>query len=164
MGAIMSLGKGATISFSNKFKIATKGLTNSELVGVDQALLSILHTQYFIKAQGYSTKQNILFQDSQSTMCLEVNGSFSSSKCTKHIKCRYFFIQDKINNGDLEVVYCPTKIMWANILTKPKQGGTFRLDCSILMNVPINYNYNIEHRLTNPLLLPKDKNSYLINN
>jgi hypothetical protein len=92
MGAIMSLGKVATISFSNKLKIATKSLTESELVGMDQALSSILHTQYFIKAQGYSIEQNILFQDNQSTMRLEVNGSFSSSKRTKHIKCRYFFI------------------------------------------------------------------------
>jgi hypothetical protein len=125
MGAIMSLGKGATISFSNKLKIATKSLTESELVGADQALLSILHTQYFIKAQGYSIKKNILFQDNQSTIRLEVNGSFSSSKHTKHIKCRYVFIRDKINNGNLKVVYCPTKIMWADILTIPKQGGLF---------------------------------------
>jgi hypothetical protein len=50
MGAIMSLGKGATISFSNKLKVAMKSLTESELVGADQALLSILHTQYFIEA------------------------------------------------------------------------------------------------------------------
>ncbi len=44
MGAMMSLGIGATISFSNKLKIATKSSTKSELVGADQALLSIIHT------------------------------------------------------------------------------------------------------------------------
>jgi hypothetical protein len=90
MGTMMSLGKGATISFSNKLKIATKSFTKSELVGTDQALLSILHTRYFIEAQGYSVEQNNLFQDDQSTMRLKINGSFSSSKQTKHIKCRYF--------------------------------------------------------------------------
>ncbi len=97
-------------------------------------------------------------------MHLEVNDSFPSSKRTKHIKCRYFFIRDKINNGDLEVVYCPAKIMWANVRTKPKRGSPFRLDRSILMNVPINYDDNVKHRLTNPLLPPKAKRSYLINN
>jgi hypothetical protein len=80
MGAMMSLGKGATISFSNKLKNATKSSTKSKLLGADQALLSILHTYYFIEAQGYSVEQNILFQDNQSTMCLKVNSSFSSSK------------------------------------------------------------------------------------
>ena len=44
----------------------------SGLVGADQAISFILHTIYFIEAQGYSVKQNILFQDSQSTMQLEV--------------------------------------------------------------------------------------------
>jgi hypothetical protein len=33
MGAMMSLGKGATISFVNKLKIATKSSTKFELVG-----------------------------------------------------------------------------------------------------------------------------------
>jgi hypothetical protein len=95
-GAMMSRGKGATISFSNKQKINTKSSTEWELVGSNHTLSSILHTQHFIEAQGYSVKQNLLFQDNQSPMCLEVNGLFSSSKCTKHIKCRYFFIRDKI--------------------------------------------------------------------
>jgi hypothetical protein len=84
---MISIGKGATISFSNKQKINTKSSTESGLVGANQALSSILHTQHFIEAQGYSVKQNLLFQDNQSTMHLEVNGSLSSSKRTKHIKC-----------------------------------------------------------------------------
>jgi len=79
----LSLGKGATISFSHKHKINTKSSTESKLVGADQALPSILHTQNFIKAQGYSVKHNILFQDNQSTMQLEVNGPVSSFKQKK---------------------------------------------------------------------------------
>ncbi len=82
----MSIGKGAAIKFSNKQKNNTKSSMELELIGADQALSSILHTQHFIEAQGYSVKENLLFQDNQSTMCLEVNGSFSSSKHTKHIK------------------------------------------------------------------------------
>ncbi len=81
----MSLSKGAAISFSNKNRINSKSSTKSKLIGADQALSSIFHTRYFIKAQGYSIKQNILFQDNQSTMRLEVNGSFLSSKRTKQI-------------------------------------------------------------------------------
>jgi hypothetical protein len=104
-GAMMSLEKGAVISFSNKQKINSKSSTESELIGADQAFSLILHTRYFIKAQGYLVKQNILFQDNQLMMQLEVNGSFSSSKCTKHIKCRSFFIHDKIEDRDLAVQY-----------------------------------------------------------
>jgi hypothetical protein len=51
-GAMMSIGKGVAISFSNEQKINTKSSTESELVGANQALSSILHTQHFIEAQG----------------------------------------------------------------------------------------------------------------
>jgi hypothetical protein len=126
-GAMMSLGKGTVISFLNTHKINSNSSTESELIGADQALSSILHTRYFIEAQGYSVEQNILFQDNQLMMRLEVNGSFSSSKCTKHIKCRYFFIRDKIKDGDLAVQYFPTEIMWADVLTnhQTKTGRIF---------------------------------------
>jgi hypothetical protein len=156
-GAMMSLGKGAVTSFSNKPKINSKSSTEFELIGADQALSSILHTRYFIEAQGYLVEQNILFQDNQWTMRLEVNGSFSSSKRTKHIKCRYFFIRNKIKDGDLAAQYCPTEITWADVLTKPKQGGPFCLNRSHLMNIPINYNYDIERLKTHPLLLPSEE-------
>ena len=47
--------------------------------------------------------------------------------------------------------------MWADVLTKPKQGGPFRLDRSHLMNVPINYDDDAERLKTHPLLLPLDE-------
>ncbi len=43
-GAMMFMGKGAAISFSNKHKLNTKNSSESELVSADQALSSILHT------------------------------------------------------------------------------------------------------------------------
>jgi len=162
-GAMMSMGKGAAISFSNKHKINTKSSSESKLVSADQFLPSILHTGYFIEAQCYSFKQIILFQDNQSTMRLEVNSSFSSSKQTKHIKCRYYFICDKVAVNDLKIMYCPTEIMWADVLTKPKQGAPFRLDRSHLMNIPINYDDDVERSKTHPLLLPKDERNAQMN-
>ncbi len=35
-------------------------------------------------------------------------------------------------------------MMWANVLTKPKQGRPFCLNRSYLMNIPINYDHNVE--------------------
>ncbi len=35
-------------------------------------------------------------------------------------------------------------MMWANVLTKPKQGGPFRFERSHLMNIPINYDDDVE--------------------
>jgi hypothetical protein len=47
--------------------------------------------------------------------------------------------------------------MWADVLTKPTQGGPFRLDRSHLMNFPINYDDDVERTKTHPLLLPQDE-------
>ena len=45
--------------------------------------------------------------------------------------------------------------MWCDILNKPKQGASYRLDRSHLMNVPIEYDDDVERRLTHPALLDK---------
>ncbi len=90
-------------------------------------------------------------------MRLALNGSMYSSSCTKHIKVRYYFVKDKVEEGEVDIRYCPTKQMWSDILNKPKQGAPFIKDRAMLMNVPINYDDRVEYLKTNPGLLPKDK-------
>ena len=58
---------------------------------------------------------------------LEKNGSLSSSQKTCHINVRYFSIKDKVDSGDIEVIYCPTGDMLADFFTKPLQGKQFEL-------------------------------------
>jgi hypothetical protein len=87
---MMSLGQGATIGFSRKQKLNVRSSCEGELVGVDDAMAWILWCKYFIEEQGYTVKQNILYQDNKSTILLATNRRWSSSKRTKHIKSRYF--------------------------------------------------------------------------
>eukprot|EP00804_Cyclotella_cryptica_P010749 CCRYP_005527-RA/>CCRYP_005527-RA protein AED:0.26 eAED:0.17 QI:0/0/0/1/1/1/3/0/840 len=98
-GAMMSLGKGAVMSFSRKQKLNRRSSSEGELVGIDDALPWILWCRYFIEAQGYTVEQNILCQDNKSRIQLAKDGQWSSSKQTKHIKSRYFFIKDKEDKG-----------------------------------------------------------------
>ena len=48
-----------------------------------------------------------------------------SSKRTKHIKSRYFFIKDCVDRREVSVEYQPTDKMYSDVLTKPKQGKAF---------------------------------------
>jgi hypothetical protein len=77
-------------------------------------------------AQGYQVQDNILFQDNKSAILLEKNGKALSSKRTKHINIRYFFITDRVNKGDVSLVWCPTGDMIGDFMTKPLQGALFR--------------------------------------
>ena len=61
---------------------------------------------------------------------MERNGRMSSSKRTKHIKSKYFFVKDKVEDDEVVIEYCPTDQMWSDGNTKPKQGTPFRRDRS----------------------------------
>ncbi len=122
----LTMGKGFPIVSSTKQKLNTCSSTESELVGVDDMLPSILWTRYFLKAQGYGVSDNVIVQDNQSTMLLERNGKASSCKRTKHINVRYFFITDRISKGEVRVEWCPTTPR-INVqeVQRSNHGGTF---------------------------------------
>ena len=82
-------------------------------------------------------KRARIYQDNKSTILLENNGKFSSSKRTKHIKHKYFFVTDKIEEDEVAIEYKPTGEMWTDVNTKPKQGKGFRVDRSLMMNCPV---------------------------
>ena len=135
MGATMSLGKGAVYSFSMKQRINTCSSTKAELVGVNDAMSLVLWTRHFLEAQGFSVKDNVIFQDNESTMLLAHNGHLSSMKNTQHIDIQYYFITDHIKNGCVRVAHCPTTRMIADCLTKPLQGVKFCEFHNHLLNI-----------------------------
>jgi hypothetical protein len=132
-GGGLTMGRGFPIVSSTKQKLNTRSSTESELVGVDDMMPSILWTRYFLKGQGYKVSDNIIFQDNKSTMLLERNGKTSSSKRTKHINVRYYFITDRIAKGEVRVEWCPTKDMIADFMTKPLQGSLFKKFRDVIM-------------------------------
>jgi hypothetical protein len=127
-------------SSSNKQKVNTNSLTETELVGVHDKSGDILFTHHFLKAQGYTINENVIFHDNMSTLSFKKNGRTSSSKHTKHIKAKYFFIQHYHQTKEINLRYCPTDNMWADVLTKPLQGSKFQQMCAILMNYSVDYN------------------------
>jgi hypothetical protein len=120
------MGRGFPIVSSTKQKLNTQSSTETEIVGADDFMPAIFWTYYFIKAQGYDIKDNVLFQDNKSSILLENNGKASRSKRTKHINIRYFFITDRIIKEEVSVVWFPTGDMIGDYATKPLQGALFR--------------------------------------
>jgi hypothetical protein len=85
----LSLKRGLTIASSTTQKFNTRSSTETEIVGADDFMPAICWMSYFMKAQGYGVKDNVLFQDNKSSILLGNNGKDSSSKRTKHINIRY---------------------------------------------------------------------------
>ena len=122
-GGGLTLGTGFGITSSKKQKLNTRSSTEAELVGADDMVNAILWTKLFMEAQGYNIQDNILYQDNKSTILLLENGKRSSSKRTRAINIRYFFLTDQIEKGNVRVEYCPTKEMWADYMAKPLSGA-----------------------------------------
>jgi hypothetical protein len=67
----------------------------------------------------------VVYQDNKSAILLEKNGKRSSSKRTRAINIRYFFVTDQVEKKTLRVEYCPTGEMVSDFMTKPLQGLLF---------------------------------------
>jgi hypothetical protein len=133
---MMSMGSGAIVGVSKKQKLNTKSSTECELVGVDDVMPQVLWTRYFIEAQGYKVSEAVVYQDNQSAILLEKNGKESSGKKTKHIRVRYFFVKDRISQGDITVKHCPSEKMWGDHFSKPTQGQAYRKMRARVQGVP----------------------------
>ena len=134
-GATLSFGKGSVYSMSSKQKLNTRSSTKAELLGINDVLSMILWTRLFLEAQGYQVTDNVLHQDNESTIKLAKNGRRSSSKQTRHIEVRYYFITDHIDRDRVRVSYCPTGDMLADYFSKPLQGSLFRKFRDLILNV-----------------------------
>jgi KUP system potassium uptake protein len=132
-GGVVSFGRGAIMSKSSKQKLNTKSSTEAELVGASDYLPYPIWMKKFLEAQGYVLKENVFFQDNQSTIRFEKNGRKSCGPNSRHIDIRYFFIKDRLGLEDVDVRYCPTEQMLADFFTKPLQGNLFRKFREVIM-------------------------------
>ncbi len=67
-----------------------------------------------------------LKQDNKSAICMVEKGKSTSPSRTRHVAIRYFFVKDRMENGEVEIAHLPTELMVADFFTKPLQGELFR--------------------------------------
>jgi len=131
-GGCISLGRGTLMNRSEKQKLNTKSTTESEVVGCSDMTPDSIWTKNFLKHQGYDLDIEIN-QDNTSSIHLEKNGVASAGRKSKHIDIRYFWLKDRIEKGEIKIVYCPTELMIADFFTKPLQGGLFKRLKEVIM-------------------------------
>ena len=120
------MGRGFPTVSSTKQNLNMKSSTETEIVGVDDFMSAIYWTQYLISAQGYNVKDICLHQDNKSSIILDKNGKALISKRKNHINIWYFFITDRVNNGEVSVVWCNIGDMIGDYMAKPLQVDIFR--------------------------------------
>ena len=125
-GGSFTMGKGSFFTVSSKQKVNSKSSTEAELVAVDDCIGHVLRIRHFLLAQGYGAAETItILQDNQSAMLLEQNGILSSTKRTKHINVRYYFVKSKIDAKEILLKWCSSEKLVGDFFSKPLTGQLF---------------------------------------
>jgi len=146
MGGTMSMGKGSVYSTATKQKLVARSSTESEVIGVHDVLPQLIWTTHFLKGQGVKVNESVQYQDKMSSMLLEKNGRASSSKRTRHMNIRFFFIKDQVESKEVCIEYYPTGEMLADFFTKPLQGKQFYKLQDQVMNIDPDSKYHSDNR------------------
>jgi hypothetical protein len=133
-GMIITLGTGSVECQSTKQKMVVKSSCHAELVAVTDKVGWATYCREFLEHQGPGyVHSTILYQDNQSTIKLIENGPGSIGPGSKHISIRDFWFRDYVKSGHVQVQYVPTRLMRADILTKPITGELFVLQRALLL-------------------------------
>jgi hypothetical protein len=134
MGRVVSFGREVIMSKSWKQKLNTKSSTEAKLVGASDYLPYPIYGKKFLEAQSHILKENVFYQDNQSTIRFEKNGRKSCGPNSRHIDIRYFFIKDRLGVENVSVHYCPTEQILADFFRKPLQRSSlFRKFHEVIM-------------------------------
>ncbi len=125
-GACITIGSSGPIcTESVRQSIVTKSSTEAELVAMSDSANQLIHVRNLLIAQGHPQSPATIYQDNMSCMSLIDRGK-PTSKRSRHIAIRYFWIHERAELGEVRLVHRPTEIMGpANVLTKPTQGAQF---------------------------------------
>ena len=127
-GLFLTLGSGGYNVKSSKQKMVAKSSTEAELIAISDALPILIWQREIMVEQDMlpPTIPVTIFEDNQSTIALIRRGR-PVAESTRHINIRYFFVSDRCNLKEVQVVYIPTGEQIADYFTKPLVGKTFYL-------------------------------------
>jgi hypothetical protein len=113
-GCAIVLGLGGPVyTKSTKQKIVTKASTEAELVALSDTASQAIYLRNSIDAQGYDVGPAIIYQDNMGCMALIKRGA-ATSKRSRHISIRHFWLHERVNAGEVQIVHLPTEEMIAN--------------------------------------------------
>jgi hypothetical protein len=130
----VSYDRGPIMVASHKHKVVSKSSSEAELVTLSDGTSMFVRELEFARCQQYidSDEPGVIYEDNKSTIHMANSGKSMSNR-TRHIKIRYFFVKQFLDNGSFILKYCPTEHMIADLLTKPLQGQVFTMLRDIML-------------------------------
>jgi hypothetical protein len=124
---------GGPISWSSRLQ-PTVALSSSEAeyMAACAAAQESTYLRQLLREFGYHQRSATkIFEDNQGCIALSRNPVLH--KRTKHIEIRYHFIRERIESGEIDLIYIPTQKQQADILTKALPKPQFELLRTVVM-------------------------------
>ena len=115
---------------SKRQEIVALSSTEAEYIALSLAAQEVVWLKSFVKDLGYNQENYVLYEDNQCAIALTKNPENHAR--TKHIDIRYHFVRDLVQKKEIEVDYCPTTDMLADIMTKGLSRPRFQDLCNKL--------------------------------
>jgi hypothetical protein len=117
-GYLMLLCGGVVTWYSKKQSVVAQSSTEAEYYSLSEIVRETIWLKQFLAELNIMLKESItVMQDNQSTIAIALNPI--QHQRVKHMDVRVHYLRDHLDRGDIKLVYCPTKLMIADILTKP---------------------------------------------
>ena len=132
-GMIVTMGKGTVLGISSKQKCVSKSSTEAELIAMTDYVTEAMHLRDVAENIIGKDIKLVVHQDNVSTINMIRNGEPSGR--SKHVKIRFAWLKQCLDNKIFELRFEPTKSMKADGMTKAKQGiefFEFKKDCGVV--------------------------------
>jgi len=122
----VSLKNGAPIAWkSKKQEIVAQSTAEAEYVALFYATQDVVWIRNLLKElREKDQRATTIFEDNQASIKISENPVHHPR--TKHISTKYHFTREMIKNGQVQLQFCPTEMMIADVLTKPLARDRFQ--------------------------------------
>ena len=130
-GYAFSFGSGVFSWASVKQSCVALSTAEAEYISASNATAQAIWLRFVLEDFGeLQTEATSLQCDNTSAIAITKNYVFHQK--TKHIDRRYHFIKDALQEGIIDLIYCPTEEQMADIFTKPLAKDRFNYLRSML--------------------------------
>lgn len=136
-GYVVSMGstKSYVHARSGKQKTASLSSTDAEVIALVDCLKVVVWLRDLLQELDLGRlTPTAIYQDNKSALFM-VTDTRAKYRRSKHILTKIAFARDLHREGAIEMIYCDTKSMIADVLTKPLQGAQFILLICLILGI-----------------------------
>ena len=123
-GNLFMMSGGAVSWLSRKQPVVALSTTEAEYVALSTATQEAVWLRRLLsEIRATPMTPTTIKEDNQGTIAVAKNPIFHAR--TKHIDIKFHYVREALRDGIIELVYCPSENMAADILTKPLSRGRF---------------------------------------